>query len=233
LFRCLNATTGAEIWTILNYGNDMGGGVPAIAEGYLAILNTYMEQVEVFGRGPSQLTVSAPQASIELGKSLVITGTVADISAGTKQDEQAARFPSGVAAVSDDSMKSWMEYVYMQKPRPTDVTGVPITLSVVDANGNYREIGTVTSSDGFYSLTWKPDIDGQYSVYASFGGSESYWPSHALTAFAVDTAPATVSPQPQVIIQSNEMYTIGIGIAIIVTIAIVGAILLVAIRKRS
>ena len=49
--------------------------------------------------------------------------------------------PHGVPAVSDDSMSAWMEYVYMQKPRPTDTIGVPVTISVIDANGNYRQIG--------------------------------------------------------------------------------------------
>jgi hypothetical protein len=79
-----------------------------------------------------------------------------------------------------------MEYVYMQKGRPSNTTGVPITLSVVDANGNFREIGTTTSNDGFFSLNWKPDISGAYTVYVSFTGSESYYPTHAITAFSVD-----------------------------------------------
>ena len=91
-------------------------------------------------------------------------------------------------------MSQWMEYVYMQKPRPTNTAGVPVTLSVVDANGNYREIGTTTTADGFFTLNWKPDIEGQYTVYASFPGSESYWPSHAITSFAVDPAAPTPTP---------------------------------------
>ena len=82
----------------------------------------------------------------------------------------------------------------MQKGRPTNTTGVPVTLSVVDANRNYREIGTTTTTDGFFSFNWKPDIEGQYTVYASFGGSESYWPSHAVTAFSVDPAAPTPAP---------------------------------------
>jgi hypothetical protein len=87
------------------------------------------------------------------GSSVVIRGTVTDISAGTNQNEQAARFPNGVPAMSDASMKDWMAYVYMQKPRPQDATGVPIVISVLDANGNYREIGNVTSdADGFLHL---------------------------------------------------------------------------------
>ena len=68
-------------------------------------------------------------------------------------------------------------------------------MSVVDSNGNYR-IGTTTSNDGFFNLNWKPDIEGQYTVYASFVGSESYWPSHAITSFVVDSAAPTASPYP-------------------------------------
>ena len=70
-------------------------------------------------------------------------------------------FPNGVPAVSDASMSSWMEYVYMQKPKPTNATGVPVTLSVIDSNGNYRHIGTTTSdASGMFGFTWTPDISG-------------------------------------------------------------------------
>jgi hypothetical protein len=160
---------------------------------------------------------------------------VTDIAAGTKQNEQAARFPNGLPVVSDASQSAWMEYVYMQKPRPVDATGVPVTLSVVDANGNYREIGTVTSNaDGFYSLSWKPDIEGTYTVYASFAGSESYWPSHAVSAFAVDLAAATPAPtqalQPNLVTTVDLLMYLAVGVvAIIIAIAIVGLLLL---RKR-
>jgi outer membrane protein assembly factor BamB len=235
-FRCINATTGEEIWTMMGWGTGMYvGQSDIIAEGCFIYLNCYDMQIYSVGKGPSSMTVEAPKAAIELGKSLVISGTVTDISAGTKQKEQAARFPQGVPAISDESQSAWMEYVYMQKPRPTDATGVPIVLSVVDANGNYREIGTTTSdADGFFAFNWKPDIEGQYTVYASFGGSESYWPSHAVTAFAVDPAAATPAPTatPQTDIATNAslMTTMAIGvIAIIVAIAIVGLLLL---RKR-
>jgi hypothetical protein len=127
-----------------------------------------------------------------------------------------------------------MEYVYMQKPRPTDATGVPIALSVVDANGNYREIGTTTSdADGFYSYQWTPDIEGKYTVYASFVGSESYWPSHAVTAFAVDPAPATPTPTQQPIASVADTYILPGIIGIIVAILIVGVVLaLLMIKKR-
>jgi hypothetical protein len=77
-----------------------------------------------------------------IGKAVVIRGTVINLAAGTKQDEQAARFTYGVPAVSDASQGKWMEYVYMQKLRPTNTIVVPVTLSVVDANGNYRDIAS-------------------------------------------------------------------------------------------
>ena len=230
-FRCIDANTGTEIWTIDGYGSS---GAMAIADGYMVYLNLYDIQLYTVGKGPSATTVTAsPKVSVQ-GSSVVIEGTVTDIAAGTTQNAQAARFPNGVPAVSDDSMSAWMEYVYMQKPRPTNATGVEVVLSVLDANSNFREIGTVTTdSDGFYTLNWMPDIEGPYTLYASFAGSESYWPSHAVSSFAVDSVPqATTTQQPVAAVPQTEMYVLGIGVAIIIAIAIVGAVLFRAIKKR-
>ncbi len=106
-----------------------------------------------FGKGPSALTVTAPDLAAASGQPVVIRGTITDISAGTKQDEQAARFPNGVPAMSDASMGDWMEYVYMQKPIPMSATGVPVSIDVLDSNGNFRNIGTATSdANGVFSL---------------------------------------------------------------------------------
>jgi len=143
------------------------------------------------------------------------------------------RFPNGVPAVSDASQGEWMKYVYAQFPRPTGATGVDVTISVVDANGNYREIGTTTcSADGFYSLSWIPDIPGPYRVYAIFGGSASYFGSHAETAFEAEPAAATPTPTIQASQPPLDLYILGAVAAVIVTIAIVGVILLLAIRKK-
>ena len=231
--RCLNATTGEEIWTMLGFAGTQATQM-LVADGVLVYYNQYDNQIYTVGKGPSAMSVEAPMTAATLGQSVVIRGTVTDISAGTKQKEQAARFPNGVPAVSDVSQSQWMEYVYMQKPRPTNTTGVLVTLSVVDANGNYREIGTTTSNDGTFSLNWKPDITGQYTVYASFGGSESYWSSHAVTYFAVDPAAATpaptATPQADIATTGNLMTAMAVGVvAIIIAIAIVGLLLL---RKR-
>jgi hypothetical protein len=191
-------------------------------------------QIYSVGKGPSQTTVTASPKVSTSGNSVQIEGTVTDIAAGTKQSEQAARFPTGVPAVSDASMKSWMEYVYMQKPRPTDATGVQVTISVVDANGNYRDIGTTTTNDGFFSLNWKPDIEGAYTVYASFTGSESYWPSHAITSFNVDPAAPTVAPTEALIQSPADMYFVPAIAGLFVLVIVVAIVLaLLMLRKHA
>ena len=231
--RCIDAITGKEIWTIFGYGGYRTRSGIAIADGFMVYCNHYDMQIDCFGKGPSSTTVTASPEVSAFGDSVLIKGTVMDIAAGTEQKEQAARFPNGVPCVSDASQSAWMEYVYMQKPRPTNTTGVQVVLSVVDANGNYRDIGTTTSNDGFYAFTWKPDIAGQYTVYASFGGSESYWSSHALTAFAVDPAHPTLAPTETPIQSAADMYFVpaiaGIIVVIIIGFALIAILLL---RKR-
>jgi hypothetical protein len=177
--------------------------------------------------------VDAPKASIDFGKSLVISGTVTDISAGTKQEEQAARFPHGVPAVSDESQTEWMEYIYQQKPLPTNITGVTVTLNVIDSNGNYRTIGTTTTdATGFYSYQWKPDIEGKYTIYASFAGSDSYWPSTATTACAVDPAPAATAAPTDVPQSMADLYFLPLSIGTIVAIIVIGAVLALLLLRR-
>jgi hypothetical protein len=229
--HALNATTGQMIWDMSGWAYPM---TFATADGILIYWNNYDGQIYALGKGPSALTVEAPKAAIGLETSLVISGTVTDISAGTKQQEQAARFPNGVPAVSDAAQPQWMEYVYMQKGRPTNTTGVPVSIDVIDSNGNYRNIGTTTSdASGAFSLQWTPDIAGKYTVVATFAGSESYWPSYSETSFAVDPAAATpvstVAPGQSV----SDMYFVPAVAGIIVAIFVVGAILaILLLRKR-
>ena len=235
LIRAINATTGKELWTISGWGEGESfmGGNGAVAEGFYTYLSTYDMQIYTIGKGPSATTVSIKNDVITQGNSLLIQGAVTDVSAGTKQKEQAARFPNGVPAVSDGSQRKWMEYVYMQKPRPTDATGVEVTLNVLDSNGNLREIGKATTdADGVFSYMWKPDIAGKYTVYASFGGSESYWPSHAETAFGVDPAPpAPAEPEPEPPSNTDTYVLAGVA-AVIIAIAVVGAFLALLLKKR-
>ena len=225
----INATTGEGIWSIQGWWCDF-----AIADGQYTGFNGYDGRVYSFGKGPSAITTTASPSISTSGNSVLISGSITDIATGTTNTEQAGRFPNGVPVVSDDSMSAWMEYVYMNQPRPTNATGVPISLEVIDANGNLRPIGSTTSdANGFYSYVWTPDIEGKYTVIATFQGTESYWPSHAETAF--DITPSAVTPTPQTIVTtqpSTDTYILGIGVAIIIAIAIVGVALALMIRKR-
>ncbi len=230
LVRAINATDGTEVWTLSGYAGYTARSYAAVADGIYVFDNIYNAEITAIGKGPSAMTIEAPMTAATLGSSIMIKGTITDISAGTQQKEQAARFPYGVPAVSDASQKGWMEYVYMQKPRPTDAVGVPIVLSVVDSNGNYRDIGTTTSTDGFFSLNWTPDIDGQYTVYASFAGSESYYPSHALTSFAVDPAAVTQAPTEHPVTPMSEQYFVpaiaGLFVLVILGFAVLALLVL-------
>ncbi len=235
-YRCLNASTGEEIWTLTGMGTGMYiGQYDIVADGYFTYLNIYDMQVYSVGKGASKLTVDAPLAAVSQGQSLVIRGTITDTAAGTTQEEQAARFPNGVPCVSDASMKQWMEYVYMHQDKPTNTVGVEINFAVVDSNGNYRNIGNaVSDSSGTYSLQWKPDITGKYTVIATFAGSSAYYGSSAETSFAVDEAVATPAPTQAQILSASDTYLLPGIIGIIVAIVLVGIVLaLLVIKKRS
>jgi len=233
----IDAFTGEGIWKMAGWAGTIGGhGVSTcvLADGFFVYYNFYDNSVYSIGKGPSAITVEAPMTSVEPGKSLIISGMVTDISAGTKQDEQVARFPNGVPAMSDESMSQWMEYVYMQKPRPTNATGVEVSLDVTDSNGNYRNIGTASSdANGIYYLNWVPDISGEYTVIASFAGSDSYWPSQAETVFIVDEAASTPPPTQALAESPADMYfvpaVVGIVVLIIVGFAVLAVLML---RKR-
>ena len=188
---CINFTTGEEIWHVPGF---FAPESIAVAGGEVIGYAGYDNQIYAFGKGASQTTVTAPNTAVQSGQSIVISGTVIDKAAGTTDSDRTARFPNGVACVSDESQSAWMEYVYMQQECPTNATGVNVDLNVLDSNGNYRSIGTTTTdTNGYYSHQWSPDITGKYTVYAVFSGTNSYYGSQASTAFAVDQAAATAS----------------------------------------
>jgi hypothetical protein len=236
--QAINATTGELIWELNDVTSEAGAPfgaleTGAIADGFSVTLNGYDNQIYCVGRGPSATTVDAPMADITLGSGLVLRGTVNDISTGTMQDEQSARFPHGVPVSSDQTMKDWMGYIYQQKPMPTNFAGVEVTLSVIDANGNYRAIGTATTDEtGSYSLQWTPDITGKYTVTATFAGTNGYWPSFAKTSFAVDPAPATPAPTEPPPESMADQYFIPAIAGLFVFIAVVGIAIIAVLRKR-
>jgi hypothetical protein len=164
----------------------------------------------------------------------MISGTVTDVSPGTESAAIKLRFPNGVPVMSDASQSDWMLYVYKQFNIPSNAVGVDVTISVVDANGNFREIGTTqTDTSGKYNLQWTPDIAGKYTVIASFAGSGAYFGSFSQTAFGVEEAhPATPAPTPEPPTVADMYLVPGIA-GIIVAIIVVGIVLaLLMVRKR-
>ncbi|MEM4733410.1 MAG: PQQ-binding-like beta-propeller repeat protein, partial [Candidatus Bathyarchaeia archaeon] len=127
--RALDVNTGKEVWAMYGWAHPQ---TVAIADGILIYWNNYDHQIYAVGKGPSATSVSIQNDVVTHGSKVLVKGSVIDISAGTRQHEQAARFPNGVPAVADESMSAWMEYVYMQKPRPADVKGVEVVVSVLD-----------------------------------------------------------------------------------------------------
>ena len=223
----LNATTGIPIWDILNFAS--GSSLP-VAYGYMLSFNAYDNQIYCYGKGQTQTTVETSTVTNNNAQ-VQISGTVTDQSPGqTCLGKPAA----GTPAIDDQYMSLWMEYLYEQSPKPTNATGVPVTVSYVDPNNNLYTIGTVTTdTNGQYSMTFKPDIPGTYAITATFGGSNSYFTSSAQTHMTFDLpASATASPTAQPA-SPADLYFVpaiaGLFVLIIVGLAIV---ILLVLRKR-
>jgi outer membrane protein assembly factor BamB len=245
---CLNAYTGDEIWNISGYYTPS-----AIAEGTLFATNAYDGNMYAFAKGETATTISVSSKVASKGSGILIEGTVTDQSPAQL----------GTAAISDASMSAWMEYLHMQKPMPTNATGVTITLTAVDSSGTSTVIGTTTSDlSGNFAYTWTPQTEGTYQIVASFGGSKSYYASSNETAVAVtasgsspsvSAAPSSSSPStstspstatsasasvsPSAMTQppaSTETSSTTIYIAIAAIVVIVAVVAAaLALRKRS
>ena len=229
---CLDAYTGETIWNISFWspGFNMQG---LIADGKLIATNYYDGRQYCFGKGQSATSIAASPKVPVHGSSVIIEGMVIDASPGTKDDRAVALYPNGVPCVSDESQGSFMEYVYMQKQKPTNTSGVPVSVDVIDVNGNYRNIGTTTSdSSGHFALKWTPDIEGTYTVTATFAGSDSYWPSSAVTSFAVDPAAATPAPTQAPIQSTVDQYFVPAVAAIILAIVVCFVVTILLLKKR-
>ena len=221
--NCINATTGEEIWKI-TMGAAMSTPI-SIADGYLVASDAYDGYMYVFGKGQSATTVTAPDKALTLGEYLVIKGTVTDKSPAQP----------GTACVSDESMSSWMDYLHKQTPMPTNAKGVDVILDVLDANGNYRNLGIATTdASGTFSFMWQPDISGKYTIIATFSGTESYGSSWAETAFGVVENPILSTPEPSSQpITASEIYFLPAVAAILIAIIVVGIAIMLMIKKRQ
>ncbi|MGD0450701.1 MAG: hypothetical protein ABSA79_06565 [Candidatus Bathyarchaeia archaeon] len=226
----VNTTNGKLLWSEL----DTSVTSTAIAYGILVSLNAYDNQLYAMGKGPSSITVSAPSVGVTTETPITITGKITDVSAGAQQQLVKSNFPNGLPCVSEQSQSHFMEAVYQQQAMPADITGVPITLSVLDANNNYRTIGTTTSDAlGTFGYTWTPDIPGGYKVYASFAGSNSYYASSASTLIYAGTPASTSTPTATTATSVADTYFVpaiaGLFVLIIIVLALVVIMML---RKR-
>jgi hypothetical protein len=151
-------------------------------------------------------------------------------------------------------MSDWMEYMYMQKTKPNNATGVEVKLTVFGPNGYTKDIGSVTTDAyGNFGVTWTPDTPGLYQVVATFAGTNSYGSSSASAYLSVGsapsasvtpppttapptTAPPTVAPTPTLSpspttapppggIPIEQVYLISAAVVIVVAVAVVAAVL--------
>ncbi|MGD0645290.1 MAG: PQQ-binding-like beta-propeller repeat protein [Candidatus Bathyarchaeia archaeon] len=223
--RCVDASSGDELWSVDTWANPP----TAIADGYLVTLNSYDNEIECFGKGLSATTVTTAPA-INNNKEILLSGTVTDQSPG----QTCVGIPAaGTPAISDASMSAWMEYLYMSQPKPSNATGVPVTLSYVDPNGNYYVMGNTTSDiNGQYKYVFTPTVPGTYTVTATFEGSNSYYSSTAETSVVFDSPSTTTAPTttPTSVADMYFMPAITGLFVLIIIVAIV--LVLLMLRKR-
>jgi len=231
-FACINATTGELIWRIDGaFRQTFWGGRAVIGDSIMVTQDTYNQQIYAVGKGPSAITVTAPDFGTTAGTPVVIKGTVTDVSPGTEYESLKLRFPNGVPAMSDDSQSDWMLYVYKQLARPANATGVQVDLAAIDTNNNAIGIGSTTSdSYGNYGFSWKPTTVGTYKIVATFKGSNSYYGATSTTYLTVAETPQPPAQQPQQAIPDYTWTIVGMGLAIILAVAIVGVMLF---RKKT
>jgi len=218
----IDAQTGELDWSISGWFISHGN---VVADGYFVGLNAYDNQLYCFGKGPSATTVTAPKTAIPKGTKVLIEGSVLDLSPANE----------GTPCVSKDSMAAWMEYLHMQQECPPEVTGVPVQLSAMKADGAFIDLGTHWTN-GFYGIfdaEWTPQEEGQYTIIATFLGDDSYGSSSAATGLLVGPAPSPggpIEPEPT---EAPLITTEAAIIIAVVVIAVVGIVAYWALRKRK
>jgi len=225
LLACINETTGKIIWNL-----PIGISGTAIADGYLLGTDTDNGMQYVIGKGQTSTTVTAPTTGVQLGNSILVQGSILDMSPGKPN----------TPAVADEDMNEWMDYLYGQNATllnsPPSPEGVPVRLYAIGSDGTVTEIGTATSdSSGKYAMAWAPSKADTYKITATFDGSDSYFGSWSETALLInESAEPTSTPASALTLEAiNTMVTTNVvivGAAIIIAIAIVGVLLL---RKRA
>ncbi len=231
---CVDCDTGQMVWRLEAFPGPSGACKLVINDGHLIYLDHHDDNIYSLGKGPSATTVSAPQTNPLLGSSVTIIGAVTDQTDSGRINVAGSRdfTLKGTPAISDASMEAWMEYMFQQRPKPTNATGVLVQLNAVDPNGNYIHIGNVTSDlTGAYGCNWTPEVSGTYQIIAKFDGSASYGGSTAQTYMtiseALPTTAPTAAPQADTVTEADLITYMIVGVvAIIIAVAFVGVLLL-------
>ena len=230
--RCINATTGQEIFKILAFGRGV-----SIADGILVHGDNFDNMIYAYGKGPSATTLTSSQDIALLGGKVMIKGTVTDqTTSGRHNTNDDLDFTlQGTPAISDQSMSAWMEYKYKQQAKPTNATGVPVELTAIDPNGNFVTLGTATSDvNGNYALPYTPEVPGMYQIFANFKGTNSYGPSSATAYIDVSDVAVTPTVAPTSIATSAaDTYFIPAIAALFIMGIIAFVLLALMIRKKA
>ncbi len=166
--------------------------------------NGAFDYVYCLGPGPTTTTLTPSTLDTTVGNAVVISGSVTDESPFSQQNPA------------------------LQSPC---VSGVPVVLSYVDSNGDWTDFGTTTTnSAGQFTYSFTPTSAGAYKIVARFEGNNAYYWSSAQTN-AIQVNPAAPSPTPPPA-SLADMYLLPATIAIIIAIIVVGAVLVLMLRKR-
>lgn len=199
---CLNADTGELVWswtrTISN------GQRVSIADGYAYTVDAECA-IYCIGPGPTSTTISVTSSQFTAGESVVISGSVTDMSPFSQE--------------RPDLQSSL-------------VAGVPVILSYV-TDDSWMDFATVTTDTaGTFMHTWTPPSEGAYKVVARFEGNDSYHWSSAQEVIQVSSAPSPdgqIQPEPEAPLITTELAII----LAVVAVAVIGVVGYWILKKRQ
>jgi hypothetical protein len=83
-----------------------------------------------------------------------------------------------------------------------------------------------------FKLMFTPEVPGEYTILATFAGSEGYWGSYAQTAIGVNEAPAATPEPTPTPASMTDTYVLGLGIGAIIAIVVIGLVIILMLRRR-
>jgi outer membrane protein assembly factor BamB len=216
---CLNATSGEEIWKI-----DFAGGLKAVGEGSLLATNEYNGILYCFGRARTSVEVLVSPTIATQGSPILIEGYVLDQSPEIR----------GEPVVGNKDMARWMEYLYMQRPCPTEIVGVSVQIRVIqDSTGSKQDLGFAeTDLYGHFSFEFTPPVPGLYTVATRFLGTDPYFSSWKAIGLSVQ-APSPPINFPETITPADNTLLFLILIGITSIAIVIGLYNLVMIKNQK